>query len=134
MSKFTKSKNMIIKFCICNKVFLFCNCFCLLFWCKISRHFMGIQPCSLLFVEGSQVLPKLTKKKNMINKIFVLNMINKIFNLLLCYVLMQNIQIFYVVPVMVVVTCYFSDGDSSEDNMNKESTFFINWLELNSKA
>lgn len=78
---------------------------------------MGIQPCSLLFVEGSQVLPKLTKKKNMINKIF---------SLLLCYVVMQNIQIFYVVPVMVVVTCYFSDGDSSEDNMNKESTFFIN--------
>ena len=30
LSKFTKSKN-IIKFCMCNKVFLFCNCFCLLF-------------------------------------------------------------------------------------------------------
>ena len=33
-----------------------CNCFCVLFWCKIFRYFTGVQSCLLLLVKNKIIV------------------------------------------------------------------------------
>ena len=94
-------------------------------WGTLLVHFSGRRPCGRSLTHNDyQTLAAMTSKFLQVGIIvfdgsgqtcpkhpLFLKYIKKLLQLLLCSIVMQNIQIFYRVPVMFTVTCFPAQPD-----------------------